>query len=237
MQTNTERQHMQNHEGVGKESVIYLRRFSSTEDHTREITWKVLCKDFLQKFIHQNATVVDLGAGDGCFIRNISAGRKIAVDLSEHARALAQEGVEVHICPATEFAEVLDTPCDVVFMSNFLEHLPSKQILFAVLEECHRALKSGGKVMILQPNIRYVGPKYWDYVDHHIALTENSLVEALEVCGFSIETMIPRFLPYSAKSKVGAVASFSTELLVKLYLRLPILWRFFGAQTFVIAKK
>lgn len=74
--------------------------------------------------------------------------------------------------------------------------------------------------MILQPNIRYVGPAYWDYIDYHIALTEHSLVEALEVTGYRIERLIPRFLPYTAKSNLGRLMEGSNvEGLVKFILK------------------
>ena len=44
-----------------------------------------------------------------------------------------------------------------------------------------RLLKPGGRVMVLQPNIRLTGPAYWDFIDHKVALTEKSLVEAAEL--------------------------------------------------------
>src|SRR5690606_15766959 len=116
---------------------------------------------------------------------------------------LAQKGVEVLQVPATEFADRLGEKADLIFMSNFLEHLPDKRVLLDVLDECRRALRPGGTILILQPNIRYVGPAYWDYIDHHIALTEHSLREALEVSGFEVVKIIPRFLPYTAKSALG----------------------------------
>jgi len=107
-----------------------------------------------------------------------------------------------------------------------------------VVDECYRGLKVGGKVIILQPNIRYVGPAYWDYIDHHIALTEFSLVEALEVAGFEVSKLIPRFLPYTAKSLVGRIVQGGRYAsLVRFYLKMPLLWRFFGQQTLVIAKR
>ena len=43
---------------------------------------------------------------------------------------------------------------DVVFMSNFLEHLQSKQLVLDTFHEAYRTLKSGGKIIVLQPNIR-----------------------------------------------------------------------------------
>lgn len=226
-------------EGTGHhEQEIYTRRFSPAEEATRKVTWEVLCRDFFQQFISPSDVVVDIGAGDGHFLKNIQAARRIAVDLSPHVGILREVGVEVFQVPAGEFGSHFRDKADVVFMSNFLEHLPSKSVLLEVLGECFRVLKSGGSLLILQPNIRYVGPAYWDYIDHHIALTENSLVEALLISGYKITKVIPRFLPYTAKSKIGhLVRSDRMAWLVKWYLRLPLLWKFFGGQTFVVAQK
>ncbi|MCB0323551.1 MAG: class I SAM-dependent methyltransferase, partial [Bdellovibrionales bacterium] len=187
-------------QGVGREEEIYTKRFSPAEEQARAETWEVLVRDFLQPRIDRNAVVVDIGAGDGHFITRVAARRRIAVDLSPHVHELASKGVEILQVPATDFAARLNEPADCVFMSNFLEHLPDKRVLLEVLEETRRALRPGGTLMILQPNIRYVGPAYWDYIDHHIALTEHSLVEALEVSGFEVVQLIARFLPYTAKS-------------------------------------
>lgn len=224
-------------QGTKREKVIYTTRFSNAEDRVRSETWEVLCSDFFQKFIPENATVVDVGAGDGNFIKNIKAKKKIALDLSEHVTALEAHGVEVIQQPASASSKYIKDPVDIVFMSNFLEHLPTKEILLDVLEDVRLLLKPDGKLLILQPNIRYVGCAYWDYIDHHIALTERSLAEALEVCGFSIETMIPKFLPYTARSSIGhLVGGLSTAQLVSWYLKLPFLWSVFGKQSFVIAR-
>lgn len=224
--------------GVGKEQKIYTQRFSPEQEALREITWKELVNSFFQKYIPENATVIDVGAGDGLFIKNISASRKVAVDLSEHVNELSKHGIEVYQNTIAEVKPKLKGSADIIFMSNFLEHLPTKKILLEVLEDALTLLKPNGKLLILQPNIRYVGAAYWDYVDHHIALTEHSLREGLEVVGYEVSEMIPRFLPYTAKSKVGAIASLiDPHWFIQTYLKYPILWKFFGGQTFVVAKK
>ena len=222
--------------GTGKENQIYRRRFTEDEFRTRDLTWKVLCRDFLPQFISSADVVVDLGAGDGAFISNISAARRIAVDLSEHVTDLRDKGIETIVARADQFSSLLPCKADVILMSNFLEHLPSKTAVIQVLEECRRALKPSGRVLVLQPNIRYVGPAYWDYVDHQIALTENSLVEALEVSGYRVEKVINRFLPYTAKSRLGRLIGGNRDWPIRLYLRLPFLWKLFGQQTFVVAR-
>lgn len=225
-------------EGIGKESTIYTSRFSPAQEKVRNDTWDVLVSEFFQQYIKATDRVLDLGAGDGLFITKVNAGGKIAVDLSSHVNNLKDLGIEVHQVLATDFADRLDAPVDVIFMSNFLEHLPDKRILIQVFEECHKALAPNGKIMILQPNIRYAGVQYWDYIDHHIALTEFSLVEGLEITGYKVKRLIPQFLPYTAKSKAGSISSFiSTKTLVSRYLKIPLLWKLFGAQTFVLAEK
>lgn len=223
-------------QGVGKEEIIYTSRFSAREEQVRNETWNVLVEEYFQPLIGRDKVVVDLGAGDGLFITKINARTRYAVDLSPHVNKLKSHGVSVLQVPGTAFAEKLSEKADIVFMSNFLEHMPDKMVLLKVLEECKRALKPGGRVVILQPNIRYAGPQYWDYIDHHIALTEHSLREALEICGFKIQKIIPQFLPYTAKSSVGLISSLlPTRTLVSTYLKVPLLWRFFGAQTLAVA--
>lgn len=226
-------------ESLGREEAIYARRFTDVELETRRITWRVLCREFFQQFIPIDSTLLDIGSGEGHFLLNVEAARKIAVDIQlpeiEKFRAL---GIECFEVPATDLSLHVKGAADVAFMSNFLEHLPDKPTLFRVLEATRMALKSGGRLLILQPNIRYVGGKYWDYIDHHIALTEKSLAEALEVSGFSVERVIPRFLPYTVKSTSGLLTSLiGAERLVRAYLRFPPLWRIFGGQSFIIARR
>ena len=225
-------------QGTGKEATLYTERFSSEQDQMRNETWQVLCKSFFQKFINPNSTVVDVGAGDGLFIKHINATRKIAIDLSSHVNALSSLGIETIQAPATELSSKITTPVDVIFMSNFLEHLPNKALVLKVFEECAKILKPSGQLLVLQPNIRYVKAMYWDYIDHHIALTEHSLTEALKISGFDISLCYPRFLPYTAKSKLGHIAQIvGAKRLTYLYLKTPLMWKLCGGQTFVLAKK
>jgi hypothetical protein len=93
-------------------------------------------------------------------------------------------------------------------------------------------LRVGGKVIVLQPNIRHTGPAYWDFIDHHVALTERSLVEAGERAGLRTVKLIVRFLPFTTKGRLPANAR-----LAGWYLRVPFLWRFLGGQTLYIAER
>ena len=92
-------------------------------------------------------------------------------------------------------------------------------------------LKAGGRVIVLQPNIRFVGAAYWDFIDHRVALTDKSLAEAGDLAGLRQVALIPRFLPYSTKGRLP-----SHPLLVRAYLKLPPVWRILGRQTLYVAE-
>lgn len=210
---------------------IYADRFDKSVEG-RDAMWRVLCNDYFQQFVNPNDTVLDLAAGYCEFINNIRCKRKIAVDLNTKTKQMAHDDVEVHQTLSTKLAKSLTDKVDVVFTSNFFEHLESKNELIDTLKEVYRVLKPGGKVMILQPNIRLVGERYWDYIDHMLPLTEKSLEEALALTGFKVKYRKVRFLPYTANSRIPA-----SPFLIKAYLKFPPAQFVMGKQTFMIGTK
>lgn len=213
-------------------STLYNKRFpSDTLDRKNEI-WKVLCQDYFQRYINLTDTVVDIACGYGEFLNNIRAKKKIAIDLNPDAKRFLNADIDFHQCKATNLGSVIANDADVVFTSNFLEHLPNKKIVEEFLEQVLFALKPGGKFIILGPNLRYLPGQYWDFYDHHLGLTHLSLSEVLQMKGFTIDTCIDRFLPYTTQGSLPTHPN-----IVKLYLKLPIFWRFFGKQFFIIVHK
>ena len=211
---------------------LYRERFDAGEISKRNRLWRVLCTDFFQKFVPESSTVLDIGAGYCEFINNIRARKKYAVDLNEDIRRFAGEDVEAFVCSASHLDFLPENSIDIAFMSNFLEHLETKKEVLQVLLEVHRVTKVGGAVLILQPNIRYAYKQYWDFFDHRIPLSDKSLGEALGIAGFEVKRIIPRFLPYTTKSKLPQY-----DFLVKLYLRFPPIWQIMGKQAFMVGRK
>jgi SAM-dependent methyltransferase len=213
-------------------SELYDQRFSAAERTAKARLWAVLCKDFLQRYVAAGDAVLDLGAGFCEFINHIGAARKFALDVGEQVRRHAAADVQVHIGPVHELGWLADGTVDVVFASNLFEHLPSKDLLLTTLAEVHRVLRSGGRLLVLMPNIRFAYREYWDFLDHHLPLSDRSIVEALQLTGFAVREVRPRFLPYTTKS-----AAPQWPWLVRLYLRCPPLHRVFGKQMFVVGAK
>jgi SAM-dependent methyltransferase len=208
---------------------LYERRFTG-EAAFRNSMWRILCRSFFQKHVDPRATVVEVGAGHCEFINHITAARRIAVDLSTDTKHYAAPGVEVVTTASTDLSAISDGTADVAFASNFFEHLSRPDIL-ATLREVKRVLTPNGRLLILQPNIRYCYRDYWMFFDHITPLDDRSLVEALEMSGFSPVTVIARFLPFTTKSALP-----KSLLLLRIYLAIPLFWRILGAQAFVVAR-
>jgi SAM-dependent methyltransferase len=210
---------------------IYTRRFGGEEDRRQQV-WTILSEYYFQKWVHPEDTVLDLGSGYCEFINSIQAKCKIALDLNPDMRKRANPGIEVLTQDVSQSWPVADASVDVVFTSNFLEHLPTKDMLSSCIRETHRILRPGGRFILLGPNIRFAYDVYWDFFDHYLALSDRSLVEVLELNGFTSEIVVPRFLPFTMAGR-----TVPHSLLIRLYLASPVLWRFFGKQFFIVASR
>ncbi len=210
---------------------IYARRFN---DHIsyRNRVWRVLVRQYLSRYIRAGDTILDLGCGYGEFINHIAAGKKYAMDMNGAARGYLGGDITFFEQDCSQPWPLPPASLDVVFSSNFFEHLPSKEALARTVGQAFQCLRPGGRIIVMGPNIRFLGGAYWDFWDHHLPLSDISMTEALEIRGFHAERVIARFLPYTMVNRRPAPA-----LLIALYLKLPALWRLAGKQFLVTAVK
>jgi SAM-dependent methyltransferase len=213
-------------------TALYRFRFRESERPQKMALWKTLCDRFFQQVVGNEQVVVDLACGYGEFINNIKAKKKYAVDVNPDASQYLDPDVEFCLSRADAIQGIDDNSIDVVFASNFLEHLKTKDECDAVLSEVSRILKPGGRFVIMGPNIRYLASKYWDFYDHYLPLSHLSLEEGLVQAGYNVVDIVPRFLPYTTRSALP-----QHQMLVALYLKIPILWRFLGKQFLVVGQK
>jgi len=209
----------------------YQLRFSKHQEYRANV-WKILCKMYFQNYISENSIIIDVGAGWGEFINNIRGEVKYAMDLNPDTKGCLTKGIIFLQQDCSQKWPIETESLDVVFTSNFIEHLSNKDSLELMILEAFRCLKEGGKIICLGPNIKYARGAYWDFWDHCIPLTELSLSELLKMNAFNIELCLPRFLPYSM-----SLGRTPPLIFVKLYIMLPIIWFFFGKQFLVIGKK
>lgn len=213
-------------------NLLYRHRFDESDLPEKNKIWQTLCRDFFSRYVGREDSVLDLACGFGEFINNIEAGRKTGIDINPDSPAFLDDDVNFVSSRSDAMNEVADASIDVVFTSNFLEHLDSKTMLLNTFCEVRRVLRPGGRFVIMGPNIRYVYDKYWDFLDHHLPLSHVTIDEALAVSGFRTERIIDRFLPYSTRSNLP-----KASWIISLYLKLPIAWPIFGKQFLVVARK
>jgi ubiquinone/menaquinone biosynthesis C-methylase UbiE len=211
--------------------VLYGHRFSKEERVRKDKIWKALCEGYFQQFVARTDTVIDIACGLGEFIRHIECAHKIAVDLNPEVEATLPKDIRFVRASADALTEIASGSADVCFISNFFEHLESKQQMDAVLQEVRRVLKKGGRLINMQPNIRFEPGRYWDFYDHVLPLSDRSAAEALAKNGFVIEKLVPRFVPFTTKSALP-----QHPWLVRAYLALPIAWTFLGGQFVIVAR-
>lgn len=213
--------------------MIYAHRFPKEIIEGRAKMWNTLVTHFFQGIITNNQTVLDLGAGYCEFINSVKAINKIAIDLNPDTNSLANPDVRVIQTASDDLKDVQSGSVTTVFTSNFFEHLKDVDTLLATLKECHRVLSLKGQIIVMMPNIRHLPGAYWDYLDHRLPLTHHSLSEALNLTGFKVVRVEPKFLPYTASSKRGIPPNF----LIAAYLKIPFAWKLLGKQMLIVAIK
>ena len=207
---------------------LYNARFHEREVSAKDAVWREIIR-FLDRYIDPTAPVLDVACDRGHFIRWVEASERWATDIRDMASALPND-VRFVQASGLDLADVVPNGYfGTVFMSNYLEHLESSDAVIDQLRVVRQLLRPEGRAVVLQPNIRLVGPRYWDFIDHRVALTERSLLEAAELAELQTVDLITRFLPYSTKGRLPA-----DPRLVRAYLAFRPAWWVMGRQTLFV---
>ena len=211
---------------------IYGERWNPKEVANARAVWRVLVRNFFQKLIPPDAAVLDVGCGFCHFLNEIRASERVGVDGNPACASFAEAGVSVLVTRDLSLTGLPERHFDFIFVSNLLEHLENGTRVIELVRRCGELLSIRGRLVILQPNFRFVGARYFDFIDHKTVLTDASIRETLTLGELNLVREIRRFLPYTTKSGLPAHPA-----LLSLYLRLPPLWLLFGQQSLFIAER
>src|SRR6266542_3629127 len=161
--------------------------------------------------------------------------RDVTPEAHAHDGLMAADGDDVARVYGHRFSTEDEAARTLVWreLTRWLQrYVPASEAVVQQLRVAANLVKPGGRVLVLQPNIRLVGGAYWDFIDHKVPLTEHSLVEAAELAGLRTRRLIVRFLPYTSKGRLPA-----NPLLVRAYLALRPAWLLLGKQTFYVGER
>jgi SAM-dependent methyltransferase len=208
---------------------LYEYRFRDVEQAGKLAVWREIAR-YVHARMGKPERVLDPAAGRGEFIRSVPAAERWGIDLVEQADLEAAD-VKMIISDIME-AELPADYFDGIWVSNFLEHLPDQDAVAALLGKLHAAMTVGGRIAIIGPNFKYCQREYFDCADHTVILTHLGVAEHLYAAGFELESVVPRFLPFSFRGLLPP-----SPRLTRAYLRTPALWPLLGKQFFLIARK
>jgi hypothetical protein len=208
---------------------LYDYRFRDVNQEARQSVWNEIADD-IHRRMGSPDRLLDPAAGRCEFINAARASDRWVVDAVDHGQ-FREPDVKAVIADIRD-AELPQAYFDGVFVSNFLEHLPTQESVADVLLRLGESMSPGGTIAVLGPNFRYCYRNYFDCADHSLALTHVSVAEHLYAAGFEPTMVIPRYLPYSFRGVLPA-----SPVLTRLYLRSPVLWPVLGKQFLVMARR
>ena len=194
----------------------------------RRNVWRAIAR-YIERDAPKVGAMIELGTGYGDFVNAFPAEKKIAFDLNPEMQAHIASEVDLRIEDATRLDGVLDESIELIFASNFLEHLEGEEI-DTLLDRCFEALKPGGQLILIQPNHRLCAENYFDDPTHRTIFDDANIGEWLSAHGFRIRKLIPGFLPFSMNGRLP-----KSGILTALYLMSP--WKPLAAQMYVVATK
>lgn len=202
-----------------KDVVEHLNKFSP-QDPGQWTNWRRSNFNFLKDYLVQedkNKILVDIGTGEAQFLDLISEFKKIvAVDFYPYRHVNVVADVVSLSLP------LKDNSCDIVIMSNVLEHIPEPKRL---LNECNRILKKAGMVVGTVPFMAKVHQAPYDFYRYTNFMLKRLLLEA-GFCEVKVKSLGSPFNVYSSAQNVFfslfVYRKFSTNRAVDLILKFVV---------------
>src|SRR5436853_1608455 len=195
-------------------SRLYEYRFKDVDQDARQRVWNEIAR-YLWDRMGRPRRVLDPAGGRGEFVNAVPAEERWLIDVVDYPERNTDPAVRIVIGDLFDL-ELPDAYFDAVFASNLLEHFRSPADVARLLERIRATLTPGGVLALMGPNYKYCADQYFDCADHLLALTHVSVQEHLFAAGYQVREVVPRFLPFSFRSRLPA-----SPPLPRLYLRTP----------------
>lgn len=140
--------------------------------------------------------LLDVGCGNGQFLAHMRGlgWEVIGVEPDSKAVHIAKEHFGLKVFQGTlEEAKFPDDSFDAITMNHVIEHVPEPM---GTLAECRRLLQSGGKLVVVTPNIRslgrYIFGEYWrgwEVPRHLFLFSSRSLRTCTERAGLRVQRL------------------------------------------------
>jgi SAM-dependent methyltransferase len=170
--------------------------------------------------------VLDFGCADGLFLRNLTAKRRIGLEINpaaqERCRNLCiEEDCAVELYSSLE--EVQTEVVDVIISNHCLEHVPNP---FKTILQFFRVLKPGGRVVLILPFDDWRAAKYrkWrpgDHDNHLYTWSPMNIGNLLTEAGFEVDqaeliasAWSPKFMRFRKYLPVTVFRGFCNALAV-----------------------
>jgi SAM-dependent methyltransferase len=193
----------------------------------RRAVWGAIAR-FVARDAPEVETLLELGPGYCDFLNQFPAKRKLGLDLNPEMQRFAALGVELRIESAIALRGIAAGSIDLLFASNFLEHLDAEE-LDELLPGIRRVLASRGRLILIQPNHKLCAEHYFDDPTHRTIFDDANIGEWLARHGLRVVKLVPGLLPFSMNSRLP-----KWGWLTRLYLGLP--FRPLAAQMYVVAE-
>jgi len=208
---------------------LYEYRFRGVDQASRQAVWNEISVDIFRR-MGRPSVVLDPSAGRCEFLNALPDVDRWSVDQVDNSSF--RDPTIRSITSSIFDAELPLNFFQGVFASNFLEHLESQDDVARFLSLMRDAMAPQGRIAILGPNFKFCSRDYFDCADHILALTHISVAEHLYAAGYTIDEIIPRFLPFSFRGVLPP-----SPRLTRLYLKTPLAWNLLGKQFLLIATK
>lgn len=174
-----------------------------------------------KEFIKETYNVLDFGCGGGYLLSNITASKKLGVEINDYAREIAKKN-GINTVRITE--DVPDDWADIIISNSVLEHTFSP---LDELKKLHPKLKYNGKIVFVVPqeiNMDY----YPNDVNQHLYTwspmcignlftTANFIVEKVETIKHMWPTDYYLLRKYAGEYLFNAICRFYSKIQKKIF--------------------